>query len=272
MLCSIHNHTTFCDGANTPAEMAAAAYAAGVHTLGFSGHSYLPAERFGIAPEQLAAYRAACAGLKRQYAGRMEVLCGMEIDADTPAVRRADYDYVIGSVHSVKSPDGALTPVDDTPGAMAGGIAAHFGGSGAALAAEYYAQLAAFLKKLRPDVVGHFDLVRKFNAEGAFFDENSAVYRTAALTALEEALLTDAVFEVNTGAISRGWQKTPYPDFFLLRRLAEAKARVTVTADAHSADTLLYGAKQAAELLRAAGFTAAWNLTADGWREEKIEA
>ena len=40
---SVHTHSTFCDGKNTMAEMAAAAYAAGVKPYGFSGHIHTPA-------------------------------------------------------------------------------------------------------------------------------------------------------------------------------------------------------------------------------------
>ena len=40
---SVHTHSTFCDGKNTMAEMAAAACAAGVKHYGFSGHIHTPA-------------------------------------------------------------------------------------------------------------------------------------------------------------------------------------------------------------------------------------
>ena len=40
--CTVHCHTSLCDGQNTPAEMAAAAFAQGVKVLGFSGHSHTP--------------------------------------------------------------------------------------------------------------------------------------------------------------------------------------------------------------------------------------
>ena len=57
MLCtSVHTHTTFCDGADTPAAMAAAAAEMGLQTLGFSGHGYVPQENFGIPPERMGDY------------------------------------------------------------------------------------------------------------------------------------------------------------------------------------------------------------------------
>ena len=56
---NLHTHTTFCDGKNTPAEMAAAAFAAGLGAIGFSGHSPLDGEEWCMAPADLPAYRAA---------------------------------------------------------------------------------------------------------------------------------------------------------------------------------------------------------------------
>lgn len=270
MISCIHTHTTFCDGKNTPAEMARAAFAAGIKTLGFSGHSYVPAEKFGIAPEKLAAYAAACRALQQEYKGKMEILCGLEVDAQALSFPLKKYDYIIGSLHSVQASNGSYTIVDDTPKALQVGIATNFGGSGRCFAAEYYAQLTAFIKKRRPDVIGHFDLLRKFNEDGTFFDEKSTVYRTAALNALEELSKLDIVFEVNTGAMSRGWQKTPYPADFLLLRLCELGARVTLTTDAHSAQSLCFGENEAKQLIKECGFSEIWNLSAAGWQPEKL--
>ena len=39
---SVHCHSTMCDGKNTLQEMASAACAQGLTTLGFTGHSYTP--------------------------------------------------------------------------------------------------------------------------------------------------------------------------------------------------------------------------------------
>ena len=41
-----HTHTDFCDGQNTPEEMAEAAAKKGFPALGFSGHSYTDFDTF----------------------------------------------------------------------------------------------------------------------------------------------------------------------------------------------------------------------------------
>ena len=53
---NLHTHTTFCDGADTPAEMAEAALRLGLDSLGFSGHSPFP-DDWATAEEDILRYR-----------------------------------------------------------------------------------------------------------------------------------------------------------------------------------------------------------------------
>ena len=41
------------------------------------------------------------------------------------------------------------------------------------------------------------------------------------------------IFEVNTGAISRGWRTAPYPSRWALEQLKRRSARVTISSDSH---------------------------------------
>ena len=231
---SVHTHTTFCDGRDSAAEMARAAAAQGLSTLGFSGHSYVPRDGFGIAPEQLPAYVAEIRRIARAYAGQLEVLCGIELDTDAPQTELSPFDYVIGSCHSVRDADGRAWVVDGSPENLAEAIARGFHGDAMACVAAYYQQLTDFVLALRPTIVGHFDLITKFCEKQPLFDMESAAYRALACAALDAVLDAGLVLEVNTGAMARGWRTTPYPAGFLLERIARRGGRVTLTADAHA--------------------------------------
>ena len=75
-------------------------------------------------------------------------------------------------------------------------------------------------------------------------------------------LRSDAdIFEINTGAISRGYRTTPYLSTELLRHLRSINGRITVSSDAHSAADICckfdmaerlakYGISPAADLRR----------------------
>ncbi len=259
----LHTHTTFCDGKNTPAEMAAAAFAAGLGAIGFSGHAPLKGEDWCMTPDRLPAYRAAVEAEKQRYAGRMEVFLGLEQDLFSPAPQ-GHFDYLIGSVHGLLR-EGRFFAVDESPEAFAR-LAERCGGA-EKLAEEYYRLLAQLPARTGCDILGHFDLVTKFNEGGRFFNPQAPGPRAAALEALEALAAAGVIFEVNTGAISRGWRTAPYPDAFLLKELARKNARVCITGDSHAADALLTGYRQAAELLKACGFSGCWYLGARGFFE-----
>lgn len=270
---SVHTHTSFCDGTDTPAAMARAAADLGLETLGFSGHGYVPQEDFGISPGRMAAYCEEIRRLQAAYAGQLEILCGIELDTQTPAEQMEQakqLDYRIGSCHAVRDAQGRYWTVDNTPALLEQAVCEGFCGSAMALVQAYYDQFVPWVRVLRPDIVGHLDLVTKFNEDGRFFDETDPGYRRLAADALRALLHDDLILEVNTGAISRGWRRDPYPAQFLLRQIRQAGGRVTVTADAHSAGTLMFGVEQVLELLRETGFRSVWELGADGWDEKAI--
>lgn len=104
LLSSVHVHTKLCDGKNTLEELALSAWKAGLKTLGFSGHSHTPHDiEYCMTNARTQLYRAQVAKLKERYAGKLDILCGLEWDLysdDDPAA----YDYWIGSTHYVKGP------------------------------------------------------------------------------------------------------------------------------------------------------------------------
>ena len=266
-----HVHTTFCDGTATPRGMVEAACAAGLSALGFSGHSFVAFDpSCGMDAEAAANYRAEIDALRAEYAERLPIFCGIEKDvygtSDT-----AVYDYVIGSGHYVPLPDGGFSPADVSPEATEAAIREHFSGDVYRYAAAYYEGLAVRLcAEPRVDIVGHFDLITKFNEGGRLFDEADPRYQAAALDALTAAAKKHPRFEINTGAMSRGWRTAPYPAPFLLKRLRELGCSIVLSSDSHSAHTLLSGFEDAAALAKACGFTEAEVFTESGFRVKHL--
>lgn len=265
-----HVHTTFCDGAATPREMAEAARSAGLTALGFSGHSFVEFDpSCGMNAETAGRYRVEIRALRKEYAEALPIFSGIEKDvygeADT-----APYDYVIGSGHYVPLP-GGFSPVDVSPETTISAIREHFSGDAFRYAAAYYEGLAVrLLTEPRVDIVGHFDLIAKFNEGGRLFDERNPRYQSAALDALEAVAKVHPRFEINTGAMSRGWRSAPYPAPFLLKRLKELSGRIVLSSDSHSAAALLYGFREAAELAKASGFAEADLFSEHGFYAVKL--
>ena len=259
---TLHNHTTLCDGRSSPEEMARAAVAAGFSDLGFSAHSPAPFDAGSLRSE--AEYRGTLLKLREECTGTLRIAIGMEQDYLAPVARRSDYDFLIGSVHFLRV-EGVCHAVDWDEERF-GALVAAFGSPMAAVRA-YYASVADMVRTQRPDVVGHFDLIGKFNAGGRFFEEDED-YRRAALEALDAVIESGSVPELN----ARGflWRGRPYPDGFLLRRLRERKCLLTLQADCHDARELLRFLPEATETLRQAGFRSTLQWIGGTWQEVEI--
>ena len=208
--CSLHNHTNFVDGADTPREMTDAAFAAGLSVFGISEHSFFPYEtESGVRKEEIPRYIDEMKACREAYLGRMEVLCGLEQDFYSPAPDYA-YDYVIGSVHYVDH-EGVLYSVDSDDRSVQRLIRDVYHGDGLVYAEEYFATVAQVADRTDCDIIGHFDLCTKFNENNRLYDMTGNRYRQAAMQALEALLPKGIPFEINSGAIARGYRSQPYP-------------------------------------------------------------
>lgn len=270
---NLHTHTVYSDGKHTPGEMAAGAVRSGCASLGFSEHSPLTGEAdpdgWSMKPASVPAYREDILRLRTDYAGRLTVFLGLEQDIDS-APPTDPYDYLIGSVHGVWA-DGAYLSVDAGPELFDRAVREHFGGDCYAFARAYYRREAEAAAKTGCRIVGHFDLIAKFNEGGCRFDETDPRYRSAALEALDALMERDVIFEVNTGAMSRGWRTAPYPHPALLRAVQERRGRICITSDSHHAETVVHAFPQAAEHAMACGFRESWILTESGWKAAPLD-
>ncbi len=235
-----HVHTVFSDGRNTPREMVEAALRRGMTAIGFSDHSYTACDAGCCMPEErIGEYRCAIAALKEEYRGRIAVYCGIEQEycSDEPVDA---YDYAIGSVHYVTK-DGAFFSVDHTPERLVDGARALFGGDLMAVCEAYYESVGDVVRNTGARVVGHFDLVTKFNEGDALFDTTDPRYVRAWQRAADRLLGTGALFEINFGAVFRGRRSEPYPAKPIRDYLAAQGARFILSSDSHTTEALCFG-------------------------------
>ncbi len=262
---NLHTHTIYCDGQNTPLEMVEKALELGFRSIGFSGHAYTAFDGCCcMTPTGTLAYRREIRELQQQYAGRIDIFLGLENDGLVPYPADG-FDYIIGSLHYLYVDDRYHT-LDNSHEQMRACIDESFGGDALKMIQAYYDLLVSYVTTDNVDIVGHFDVFQKRNADNRYFDAQSPAYRRIALDAIEAIANAGKIIEVNTGAIARGFIKDPYPAPFLLRRLLELKAPVILSSDAHVADKLdgqfdeisamLYdmGFRETMELKRGQGF------------------
>ena len=255
MLTNYHTHTTFCDGKNTPEEVVLHAIDKGFSAIGFSGHGSAPYCIYGMADTD--GYIAEITRLREKYKDKIQIYCGTEEDAFCP-VDRTRLDYIIGSCHYFYI-DGKYYPIDSNYQRFSECVEA-FGGDVLRLAETYYKFFADYIKTRKPDVVGHFDLITKFEEVDRMHFLNNERYYEIAEKYLREAAKSGVLFEINTGAMAKGIRKTPYLGERLLKVLKEEGAGVILSSDCHFIEALDFGFEEAKKLLRSVGFDGVYNL------------
>jgi len=255
MLSNLHTHTTFCDGKNTPEEVVLSAIEKGFDSIGFSGHGYTDFD-LSYCINDIDGYKASVNSLKEKYKDKIQIYLGVEEDVFCPC-KREDFEYVIASSHYIYL-DGAYYPIDGSADDFKKCMEL-FNGDVVAFADSYYKALSARINPKNHDIVGHFDLITKYDEPDMKFLSNEKYFETAEKY-LKEILKNDILFEVNTGAIVRGLRTMPYPHERHLHTIKKSGGRVIITSDCHRREFLDGYFEETKALLRDVGFTHTYAL------------
>lgn len=233
----LHTHTSFSDGKNTPEEMLAYAETNGIDVLGISDHEYAPMQTsYCIGKNNTKNYVDTINKLKEK--AKIKLYLGTERDYFS-LESEFNYDYVIGSVHSILK-NGEYIDVDHSAEMMEKNVSRLYNGNYLDYVKDYYALVKKIAEKTKCDIVGHFDLVCKFNQSNKYFDENSDEYKMIALDAAQTIADKCEFVEINTGAMHRGYRTRQYPDSFLIDYFKSRNVRLILASDSHSTKTLCY--------------------------------
>ena len=251
---SFHTHSTFCDGANTPEEIILQAIKSGCPSIGFTSHSPMPFQTdWCMSESDERAYRFYIRELKEKYCGQINVYLGIELDYYSQTEVN-EYDYVIRSAHFIQK-NGHFLPIDESKSSQLKTVAEYYDGDFSSFYQDYYSVMSRIAVDCRCDIIGHFDLITKFNEGDQLFDTCSDKYKTCVYNALDAIFATASsplVFELNTGAISRGYRSAPYPSSDILKYISENygnNCAFIVTSDAHNAENLLFNFETASALI-----------------------
>ncbi|MBQ8523361.1 MAG: histidinol-phosphatase HisJ family protein [Clostridia bacterium] len=261
---NLHTHTTFSDGSRSVEDNIRAAVEAGFVSLGISDHTYAEGEDCGIRSSEQKEYTDALRRIKEEYKDKFQLFCGIEL-AENFVCDRTLYDYIIASIHYIFV-DGKPYSIDYSPDVQKQTINEAFGGEEHLYAKAYFDAVADHVEQTKPDIVGHFDLLTKFET----IDENDPRYREAALNALHRCMKVCSRFEVNTGAMARANKSCAYPADFILEEIKRLGGTVTVTSDSHITKHIDYAFEETVTRLRSLGFTHIDRLTENGFVADEI--
>ncbi|MDL2716637.1 MAG: histidinol-phosphatase HisJ family protein [Acidobacteriota bacterium] len=246
-----HVHTARCGHAGGAGrDYVLAALSRGLSEIAFTDHIplyFLPGEdpdpSIAMTRAELPGYVEEVRALQEEFAGRIDVLLGLEADyaegheaALEEILRAHDWDVVLGSVHWVKG--GWI----DAPGSAQ----RHDVEGSGTLWREYYRLLAKAASSGLFDVITHFDLPKKF---GHRMPLEAADAEAAAIAAARAA---GVAIEVS----SAGLRKTvgeEYPSPPLLERLVGAGVPIVFSSDAHAPAEVGWGRAEILTAARVAG-------------------
>lgn len=256
----------FCDHArDTLAEIVAAYYAAGFECVGLTEHmpplsdAWLYPDEVELGrtaewmQERFGRYVAEARRLEREYAGRMRILVGLESEwypGCGPWVaelrERFALDYVVGSVHHVGG-----DCFDFSQEAYAR-VALESGGLVPLYAAYFDAQYE-MLQSLRPEVVGHFDLVRLHDPSYAHTLAVHEIQRRIVRN-LKWVQESGAILDVNARALLKGHSE-PYVCGSIFSLAAALDVGCVYGDDAHGARDVGFAYGRIEDMLVRAGVT-----------------
>lgn len=270
---NLHTHSVLCDGTDKIEDMVIEAVNKGFYSLGFSGHAYTPFSlKYCMTPEETAEYIQEVNRVKEKYKDKIKIFLGTEVDYFSKGVF-VDYEYVIGSVHYMDSDGKDEEKGFDTSSAkfLKSRADKYFNGDVYALAEKYYELLADLPNKLaKMDVVGHFDLLMKSCEDERIIDTSNKRYQDAVENCLNRLIKKVDVFEVNTGAIARGYRTEPYPEKWILKKIKEKGGKIILSSDCHKKEMLDCYYEQAIEYIKDCGFDEIHYFDGEKFLPEKI--
>lgn len=248
-LVNYHNHTSLCGHATgTTDEYILKAIESGISELGFADHAPLPEHiRDGITmtPDQTEIYISEILSKKELYKDRISIRLGFEVDY--PLFETLDrlylvdirFDYLIGSCHFLGD-----WPFDHSD------FVDEFGKRDInQIYKTYYTLLESLIDSNLFNIIGHFDLVKKFGHREDAGNSREALERIAV-----KMSRFGIAAEVNTSGLLKP-VKEMYPSDEILKILFDKNVPVTMGADAHEPELVSYMLPEAAEKLKSIGYT-----------------
>lgn len=262
---NFHTHSLFCDGKSTLEQNVISAIEHDIKILGFSSHSVYPNDlEFNMKTLDFENYCMNIDFLKLKYNNQIDIRLGFEADyiphfcrPDFFAYRKFNPDFLIGSVHFLYNGESQLDKVlavDSSPAILMEGLKRIYKDDAKKLIGHYFDSEREMLRDCNFSIIGHPDLIRKFNGKIHFFDETEEWYKNELKETARAIKKAGVICEINTGALSRGYKDVIYPSDYFLSLLFEQGVPVMINSDAHDCNCIDFAFEQAYKKARNAGY------------------
>lgn len=250
-----HVHARYCRHAKGEIEdYVKDALQKGLKEIGFSDHYpmfYLPKlgyDNYSMKLEEFPSYRKDLEKTRKRFASKIKVKIGLEVDyyrkkevllsVLSKSFTSQGFDFIIGVVHVLDD------WVIDDPRLLDKYSELNLD----EFYSRYFKEVEALIKSGLFDIVGHIDVIKRFNIlpKGGF-----EKYLEPCLDLIAKK---DLCLEINTSGLARPIKDT-YPGLNLLKSLNEKGIQVTVGSDAHDPKEVGRYFKKVLKALKKAGYS-----------------
>lgn len=212
--------------------------------------------------ERFDRYMTEARRLQAAYADRIEILVGFETEDTTGAlalaaklIERYAPDYIVGSVHHIEDIPFDYSVADYQRAAdRCGGMEA--------LYCRYFDRQQALIERLKPQVVGHLDLIRLFDPD---YDRHLGLpaVQQRIRRNLELIGRMDLILDYNVAALKKGAAE-PYISRPLLLMARQMGLSVVPSDDSHGVATVGRHLDEGIGILATLGFDTRWRKPGAG--------
>ncbi len=201
-------------------------------------------------------YISACRNLQKKYADAIKIYVAFETETYSgyeshirKLIQEFQPDYIVGSVHHVDD-----IPFDYSPELYA--MAAEACGGLDALYCRYFDRQYEMIHALKPSVVGHFDLIRLYDADYLSRLEKPEIQQRIHRN-LDSIKSFGLILDFNLRALAKGATK-PYISRNILLRALNMGIPVVPGDDSHGTDSVGLNIEKGIRLLQQTGFNCGW--------------
>lgn len=267
---NLHTHSQYDDGKDAIDENVQKAQERGFTILGFSGHGYYAKDDSSMTPEKTKQYIQDVRQAQQQAPNGLKIYLGIEEDSMAPIENVEDFDYVIGSVHYLEH-NGKIYPIDYSQEQFDEMLKEGYQNDINALAKDYYLAIERQAQNPNIQIIGHLDLIAKYNEDQTYYCFDDPKILSYAKVAIEQLVKAGKIFEMNSGAMARGYRNSPYPSIELLKLIYEANGKILINTDCHDKEYLDYGMQICLDLAKQIGFKTLEMFNGKNFESKNIE-
>lgn len=267
---NLHTHSQYDDGKDAIDENVQKAQERGFTILGFSGHGYYAKDDSSMTPEKTKQYIQDVRQAQQQAPNGLKIYLGIEEDSMAPIENVEDFDYVIGSVHYLEH-NGKIYPIDYSQEQFDEMLKEGYQNDINALAKDYYLAIERQAQNPNIQIIGHLDLIAKYNEDQSYYCFDDPKILSYAKVAIEQLVKAGKIFEMNSGAMARGYRNSPYPSIELLKLIYEANGKILINTDCHHKEYLDYGMQICLDLAKQIGFKTLEMFNGKNFESKNIE-